>query len=187
MGEVPLLNNPTVASLVGGLAGAFSAFLLVIINDWRRDKRRIQTIRNEIQLNREHAEAKIETLKSNRDVLSGRNKLIPAPVLKFTPGIIRGIAVEVLHKFSSDQRQALDGNSAKVALSSDVVGIQQVVSSARKVDLLALTSSGNLSHMRHFPAYKVSLALLHIGFLGCSLRLCLWAAAQARRWALRKR
>jgi hypothetical protein len=53
-------------------------------------------------------------------------------------------------------------NSAKVALSSDVVGIQQVVSLARKVDLLAVTSSGNLSHMRHFPAYRVSLALLPI-------------------------
>jgi hypothetical protein len=52
------------------------------------------------------------------------------------------------------------GNGAKVALSSDVIGIQQVVSSARQVDLLALTSSGNLSHMRHFSAYRVSLALL---------------------------
>jgi hypothetical protein len=51
-------------------------------------------------------------------------------------------------------------NGAKVALSSDVIGIQQVVSSARQVDLLALTSSGNLSHMRHFSAYRVSLALL---------------------------
>jgi hypothetical protein len=54
----------------------------------------------------------------------------------------------------------LKRNGAKVALSSDVIGIQQVVSSARQVDLLALTSSGNLSHMRHFSAYRVSLALL---------------------------
>jgi hypothetical protein len=63
-------------------------------------------------------------------------------------------------QWALSRKLVVQRNSAKVALSSDVVGIQQVVSSVRKVDLLALTSSGNLSHMRHFPAYRVSLALL---------------------------
>ncbi len=46
-----ILNNNSLAVFLG----AFSAFMLVVLNDVRRDRRTVQTIKNEVEMNREHA------------------------------------------------------------------------------------------------------------------------------------
>jgi hypothetical protein len=99
---------------------------------------------------------------------------LPIPLANDDPDIALDLQVvtqeinrrALYHRMIDYSRPPDPRNGAKVALSSDVIGIQQVVSSARQVDLLALTSSGNLSHMRHFSAYRVSLALLRLNASG---------------------
>lgn len=51
-----ILNNNSLAVFLG----AFSAFMLVVLNDVRRDRRTVQTIKNEVEMNREHAKGEGE-------------------------------------------------------------------------------------------------------------------------------
>lgn len=99
-----LLNSSVLAAFIG----AFSAFMLVVLNDWRRERRTVSTIKNEIEMNREHAQGKLEALKMNRTALTEHNKVIPAPIIHFSTNVIRGLATSVLHRFAADQRRALD-------------------------------------------------------------------------------
>ena len=99
-----LLNNPSVAAFIGALC----AFLLVVINDWRRDRRKLKLILNEIKVTSEHSKNKVETLKKNRDALKNHNQIIVAPILKFSSSIIRQLSTEILDKFTLDQRQSID-------------------------------------------------------------------------------
>jgi hypothetical protein len=98
------LNNASVAAFLG----AFSAFFLVIANDWRRNRRKMKLIRNEIRLNKDHAKNKLEIMKGNRSLVTEHNKIISAPIIKFNSPIIRQLASEILDRFSTDQRRALD-------------------------------------------------------------------------------
>lgn len=98
------LNNAAVAAFVG----AFSAFFLVVANDWRRNRRKVKLIRNEISLNKDHAKDKLETIKRNRSLVTEHNRIISAPIIKFNSPVIKQLATEVLDRFSSDQRRALD-------------------------------------------------------------------------------
>lgn len=99
-----LFNNSAFAAFIG----AFSAFMLVIINDWRRERRTVSTIKNEIQMNGEHAKGKLEALKMNRAALTEHNKVIPSPIIRFSANVIRALSTSVLHQFSPDHRRALD-------------------------------------------------------------------------------
>lgn len=99
-----ILNNNSLAAFLG----AFSAFMLVVLNDIRRDRRTVQNIKNEVEMNREHAKGKREAVRSNQAALIEHNKVIPAPIMKFGSAIIRGLAPCVLHAFQADQRRALD-------------------------------------------------------------------------------
>lgn len=99
-----LLNSSALAAFIG----AFSAFMLVVLNDWRRERRTVSTIKNEIEMNREQAKGKLEALKMNRAALTEHNKVVPAPIIRFSADVIRALATGVLHRFSSDQRRALD-------------------------------------------------------------------------------
>jgi len=99
-----LLNNAAFASFIG----AFSAFMLVILNDLRREHRVVSTIRNEVEMNGEHAKGKLEALKMNRSALTEHNKVIPSPIIHFSAGVIRALSTSVLHRFSPDHRRALD-------------------------------------------------------------------------------
>lgn len=98
------LNNQS----VGAFVGAFAAFMLVVLNDWRRDRRRVRNIKNEIKMNLAHAQGKLETLRSNRAAMREHNKVMPSPIIKFNTGYIRQIAAEVLDSFTPDQRRAID-------------------------------------------------------------------------------
>lgn len=99
-----ILNSSAFAAFIG----AFSAFMLVIANDRRRDRRTIITIKNEISMNREHAAGKLKTLEMNKTALTSHNKVIPARIIGFNAEVIRGLSSSVLHRLTPDHRRALD-------------------------------------------------------------------------------
>jgi hypothetical protein len=94
---------------VGAFLGAFAAFLLVAANDWRRERRKVKTLRAEIEVNRADALAKLETARRMRALMRERNRVMPAPVLHFNTTFTRQLAAEVLHLLSLDQRRAVEG------------------------------------------------------------------------------
>ena len=98
------LNNSSIAAFFGAL----SAFFLVVLNDWRRDRKKLKIIRNEIKVASDHAKNKAETVKRNRSAIQDHNQIIIAPILKFNPSVIRQLSIQILDKFTQDQRQAID-------------------------------------------------------------------------------
>jgi hypothetical protein len=98
------LNNQSVAAFMG----AFAAFALVVLNDWRRDARKVKNIAGEIAMNRSLAEGKLEAVRSNRNLMRQHNKVMPAPILKFNTTLIRELYAEVLSRLRVEQRRAIE-------------------------------------------------------------------------------
>lgn len=93
---------------VGAFLGAFAAFFLVMLNDWRRDRRKVRNLRAEIEMNLAHAKAKLETVRSNRLLMRDHNQVMPAPILKFNTALVRQLSTEVLDRLTLDQRRAIE-------------------------------------------------------------------------------
>ena len=100
-----ILNNQS----VGAFIGAVAAFVLVILNDWRRDLRKVRNIKGEIEMNLGLAKSKLQTVRRNRDAMREHNQVIPAPILKFNTTLIRDLAAFVLDLLKPDQRRAIEG------------------------------------------------------------------------------
>src|ERR1700694_3210364 len=98
------LENKSVAAFMG----AFAAFVLVIVTDRRRERRKVKNIRSEVELNLELAKGKLESVRSNRALMREHNRVMPAPILRFNTTLIRQLAAEVLSRLSLDQRRALE-------------------------------------------------------------------------------
>lgn len=96
---------------VGAALGAFLAFALVVLTDWRRERRKLRTLRAEIAANAADARAKLETARRMRKLMREENKVMPAPVLRFNTSSMRHLAADVLHHLSVDQRRAVEGLS----------------------------------------------------------------------------
>ncbi len=101
---IDFLNNASIAAFFGAL----SAFFLVVLNDWRRDRKKRKIIKNEIEVASNHSKNKVETVKRNRCAIQDHNKIIIAPILKFNPSVIHQLSIQILDKFNQDQRQAID-------------------------------------------------------------------------------
>lgn len=93
---------------VGAFLGAFAAFGLVVLNDRRRELRKVRNVKAEVDVNLANAQAKLETVRRNRALLREQNRVIPAPILKFNTAFIRQLSAEVLDRLSLDQRRAID-------------------------------------------------------------------------------
>lgn len=100
-----ILNNQS----FGAFVGAAAAFTLVILNDWRRDLRKVRNIKGEIEMNLDLAQSKLGTVIRNREAMRKQNKVIPAPILKFNTTLIRELAALVLDRLKADQRRAIEG------------------------------------------------------------------------------
>jgi hypothetical protein len=94
---------------VGAFLGAFAAFFLVVLNDWRRERRKVKTIRAEFEVCLGHTDAKLETVRRMLKVAKEHNGVSPAPVMPFNTSIIRQLTAEAIEKLSLDQRRAIDG------------------------------------------------------------------------------
>ena len=93
---------------VAAFTGAFAAFALVVLNDWRREGRKVKNLRGEIEMNAAIGKGKLESVRSNRSLMREHNRVMPAPILKFNTTFIRELAAEVLSRLSPDQRRALE-------------------------------------------------------------------------------
>lgn len=93
---------------VGAFLGAFAAFLLVAATDWRRERRKVKTLRAEVEVSLGDAQAKLETARRMRAMLRNENQITPAPVLRFNTAYARQLSGEVLHLLSRDQRRAVE-------------------------------------------------------------------------------
>lgn len=102
-----ILDNSSVAAFVG----AFSAYCLVIANDWRRNRKKEKLIKREIEMIKQLTLNKVKVVKSNRSFLTNNNKLTVAPIMKFPTRILNQLTVEVLDRLSTDQKAAIDALS----------------------------------------------------------------------------
>lgn len=101
---VKVLNNPSLAAFVG----AFSAFFLVWLTDWRRRHQKKRLISRRIQINRDIAESKLETAETSIDDFK-QNRAFPAgPVMKFPVEDLRLLQRETLTILTSTQILAID-------------------------------------------------------------------------------
>ncbi len=133
------LNNQS----VGAAVGAFAAFLLVALTDWRRERRKVKTLRAEVEANRADAVAKLETARRMRALLREHNKVEPAPVLRFNTALSRQLAAEVRHRLSGDQRRATEG------LCYTMEAIDELLNEARSV---AQRFTGPMGHAERLSA-----------------------------------
>lgn len=100
-----ILNNQS----VGAFLGAFAAFLLVMLNDWRRARQKVWTIKAEFQVCLLHSNAKLETVRNSLNLASHQNRVSPAPVMPFNTAILRQLTAEAIDRLSLEQRRAIDG------------------------------------------------------------------------------
>jgi hypothetical protein len=94
---------------VGAFLGAFAAFLLVVANDWLRERKKVKTIRAEFEVCLAHTAAKLETVRRNRTLAREHNQVSPAPVMPYNTAIVRQLTAEAIDRLSLEQRRAIDG------------------------------------------------------------------------------
>jgi hypothetical protein len=97
-------NNQSVSAFLG----AFAAFFLVVINDWRRERRKVACIKAEFDVCLGHSDAKIETVRRMLMLLTDHNQVSPAPVMPFNTTIIRQLTAESIDKLTIPQRSSID-------------------------------------------------------------------------------
>lgn len=97
------LNNASVAAFLG----AFSAYFLVALTDWRRRRKRIELLVRRISINRDLATVKRETARTNIAMIR-ENRFTSAPVMRFPVEDVRALQREALDILSATQTNALD-------------------------------------------------------------------------------
>lgn len=98
-----ILNSSSIAALIG----AFSAFALIILNDWRRNKRKKKILFKEIIRTTQIADKKIESIKRDRESLIN-DILKPAQIMRFKVEILRIRSTEVMDYIEEDAIAAID-------------------------------------------------------------------------------
>ena len=99
---ISLLNNPSVAAFVG----AFSAFFLVALTDWRRKNSRKRLLVKRLKILKVIAQAKLETAQTSIEMIRN-NRFSSAPVMEF-PSDFRVMQREAFNVLSSTQINAID-------------------------------------------------------------------------------
>lgn len=130
---------------VGAFIGAFSAFALVVLNDQRRDNKKVKNLTAEIEMCLAHAKGKLESVRNNRTLMRDHNQVMAAPILKFNTALIRQLTAEVLPNLTLSQRRAID------ALCYTMDAIDEILQSAYQ---MAKTFSGPAEHTEHTSTAK---------------------------------
>ena len=99
-----ILENPSVAAFLG----AFSAFLLVALTDWRRRRRIKQLLTFLVSDNLDLARRKTETVQTNIDLVRQDNKITCAEIMRFPTQSIKDYQFQILDMLSANQKQGLE-------------------------------------------------------------------------------
>ncbi len=99
-----ILNNGTVAAFFG----AFFAFLLVSVTDYRRRLRTKRLITHLVSDNIDLARLKSETIKTNLAMVKEDGNATGAEVMHFSVQSIRDCQFQVLDMLNSNQKQGLE-------------------------------------------------------------------------------
>ena len=98
------LNNASVSAFLG----AFAAYFLVALTDWRRRNKKVTLLNRRVQINRELAQAKLETARTNIALIQEDGRFMPAPIMRFPAEDVRILQRESLDMLSAPQLHALD-------------------------------------------------------------------------------
>src|SRR3989442_4988637 len=112
-----VLNNQA----VGAFLGAFTAYVLFVMNDRRRARRKVRSIRAEVEMNMALAKSKLEGVRGKRDELTKENRLNTSPLLKFNTALIRQFCDEAVDRLGSDQRRAIEAVCYAMEATDDVL------------------------------------------------------------------
>jgi hypothetical protein len=98
------LNNASIAAFLG----AFAAFFLVALTDWRRNRRKKKILFRQITINKQLAEKKKQSIQNNLKALTDHNKIIPSPIMRFSIDDINRLKSETLDFLTTNEKLSLD-------------------------------------------------------------------------------
>ena len=126
---------------LGAFVGAFSAFFLVVLTDWRR-RRRIKTLlRHLVSDNLDHARYKVEAVRTNIALIKEDNKITGGPFMQFQTQSIKDYQHQVLDLLNANEKQALD---ALIYWMEGINGIlNEVASNAQRLKQLIKNNASN--------------------------------------------
>jgi len=101
--ETNIFLNPSVAAFIG----AGSAFLLVIINDWRRRRQKKNAITYLVQDQLDTARSKLESIKSMIEIMN-KNIFCASPIMPFEAAQLRLLQNEVIDLLNANENQGLN-------------------------------------------------------------------------------
>lgn len=98
------LNN----SSIGAFIGAFAAFFLVVITDWRRRRRYKKLLTFLVSDNLDHARHKIEAVRMSLSLIKEDGRVTDAPFMCFPTQSIKDYQFQVLDMLNANEKQGLD-------------------------------------------------------------------------------
>jgi len=102
-----LLQKEVLAAIVGALVGAFAAYLLVVLTDWRRNRRKKKTLVRLIEINQRMAKSKEDAVTATRNALTDSNKMVTSPIIRFSVEDIKRIEADVLDMLGEEEKLTL--------------------------------------------------------------------------------
>jgi len=97
-------NNPSFSAMLG----AFFAYSLVVLTDWRRNKRKKKILFKLIAVNKEILKEKKEAINNILHTLEKKHQLIGGPLQYFSIDDIKKLQIEVLDLLTIEEKITLD-------------------------------------------------------------------------------
>ena len=99
-----VFNNASVSAFLG----AFAAYFLVAFTDWRRRRLKVTLLHRRVEINKELAQAKLETARTNIAMVEEDGRFMSAPVMRFPAEDVRILQREALDMLTATNLHALD-------------------------------------------------------------------------------
>lgn len=104
---ISLLQSLLQKEVFAAIVGAFAAFLLVGLTDWRRNRRMKKSLVRMIEVNQRMAKDKEDAVTASRNALTDSNKMVTASVIPFLVEDIKRIEADVLDMLRVEEKLAL--------------------------------------------------------------------------------
>ena len=107
-GMIPsLIQSLLQKEVLAAIVGAFAAYLLVALTDWRRNRRKKELLVRLIEINQKMAKSKEDAVTASRNALTDSNKMVTAPIIRFSVEDIKRIEADVLDMLGEEEKLAL--------------------------------------------------------------------------------